>query len=554
MSKCTTLFMGGLGNMMFQAASSYAYSQKHNMHHVLLKHHQGTLHNPPEYYFNNIFRNFEKSEERNWTVLTESEQARPCVYKELPYSSQNNDNIALKGFFQSEKYFINVQQQIKKLFSPSSTDLDYILNKYRFFNTNTCISIHIRKGDYVKLQQYHHNLDLGYYVNAIDYFQTTPNVKFLIFSDDLNWCKEVFGESEEFEYINEADYISLYMMSLCNHNIIANSTFSWWGAYLNNHPDRIIIHPDKWFGTKNQDIVLDDLYPKSWISMTEEYPKVMVNLMGGICRHLTKSNARWSTVHNKISSYVKLLRDTPYLGDIVVYSDDTIQTNLPTTLDAKHKLGWLMETREINSNRYDNFEKYKDNFEFVMTHDKQLLEKYPDKTRFVPFGGCWIKDYNFKIFPKTKNVSMVYSNKMFMPGHKLRHEIVKNTSNIDLYGNGSSNAVEYKEQALIEYRFSIVVENSKTENYFTEKLIDCLAVGTVPIYWGCTNIDKFFNTDSILTFNTLEELQRILNSISEDKYKLMLPGIKENLELAKEYNIVEDWIYKNIFKELNEKK
>jgi len=549
MNKCSTLFMGGLGNMMFQAAASYAYSKKYGLEHVLLSQHQGTLHNSPSYYFDNIFRNFAKSEETNWSVCTEPTDARPCVYKEIP-NPENDENIILKGFFQSEKYFESFHHDIRNLFKPSTEILNYIYEKYEVLKTNTCISIHIRRGDYVNLQRQHHNLDIGYYVNAIDYFQTIPNTKYLVFSDDLEWCKQVFGESDDYVFVNELDYISMYMMGLCNHNIIANSTFSWWGAYLNNHTDKIVIHPDKWFGVENDHIILDDLFPKSWICMSESYPKMMINLMGGICRHLTKNNGRWSTVHDKISSYVKIVRDTPYYGDVVIYSDDTIQTDLPRTLEAKNKIGWLMETREINPARYDNFESYQNNFDFIMTHDKQLLEEYPDKTKFIPFGGSWIKDYNFKMFPKTKNVSMIYSNKNFMPGHKIRHQIVNVVKNIDLFGRGSNHPIEYKEDALKDYRFSIVVENSKTDNYFTEKLIDCFAVGTIPIYWGCPNIDKFFNTQGMLLFDTLEELQDIISSLSADKYELMKQAANQNLLLSKNYNVIEDWMYTNILKDI----
>ena len=550
MNKCSTVFMGGLGNMMFQAAASYAYSKKYGLEHVLLSHHQGTLHNSPTYYFDNIFRNFAKSEETNWSIWTESAEARPCVYKEIPAILENDENIILKGFFQTEKYFESFHHDVRKLFSPSAEILEYIHNKYEFLKTNTCISIHIRRGDYVNLQNQHHNLDIRYYVNAIDYFQTTPNTKYLVFSDDLEWCKQVFGESDDYEFVDELDYISMYMMGLCNHNIIANSTFSWWGAYLNDHTDKIVIHPDKWFGVANDHIILDDLFPNSWICMSESYPKVMINLMGGICRHLTKNNGRWSTIHDKISSYVKIVRDTPYYGDIVIYSDDTIQTDLPRTLEAKNKIGWLMETREINPTRYDNFESYQNNFDFIMTHDKQLLEKYPDKTKFIPFGGSWIKDYNFKMFPKIKNVSMIYSDKNFMPGHKIRHQIVNSVNKIDLFGRGSNHPIEYKEDALKDYRFSIVVENSKTDNYFTEKLIDCFAVGTIPIYWGCPNIDKFFNTQGMLLFDTIEELHNIISSLSDDKYNSMLQAANENLTISKNYNVIEDWMYKNILKDI----
>ena len=106
----------------------------------------------------------------------------------------------------------------------------------------------------------------------------------------------------------------------------------------------------------------------------------------------------------------------------------------------------------------------------------------------------------------------------------------KSFTNIDLFGRGTSNPLDYKEDSLIDYRFSIVIENSNTENYFTEKLIDCLAVGTIPIYWGCPNIKKFFNENGIVSFNNLDELENLLPSLNEDLYNSKLNIIKENLQ------------------------
>ena len=95
-----------------------------------------------------------------------------------------------------------------------------------------------------------------------------------------------------------------------------------------------------------------------------------------------------------------------------------------------------------------------------------------------------------------------------------------------------------------------MVENSKTDNYFTEKLIDCLAVGTIPIYWGCPNLDSYFNLDGIITFNTLDELNNILPTLDDELYNSKIDTIKQNLEKSKEYNVTEDWIYKNILNDI----
>ena len=157
----------------------------------------------------------------------------------------------------------------------------------------------------------------------------------------------------------------------------------------------------------------------------------------------------------------------------------------------------------------------------------------------------------FHLHKKDKNISMIYSNKKGMKGHLLRHQVADKFDSIDLFGRGTPNPLEYKEDSLVDYRFSIVIENSKAENYFTEKLIDCLAVGTIPIYWGCPNIGEFFNPNGIISFNTMEELNNIIPTLNEEFYNSKLEFIKQNLEKSKEYNKTEDWIFENILNEIN---
>ena len=145
---------------------------------------------------------------------------------------------------------------------------------------------------------------------------------------------------------------------------------------------------------------------------------------------------------------------------------------------------------------------------------------------------------------------MIYSDKQYLTGHKLRHQVAHSIQGIDLFGRGTPRPLQYKEDALVDYRYSIVIENAKTDNYFTEKLVDSLIVGTIPIYWGCPNIEKFFNTKGIIVVNSLEEIQEVVGSLTENDYLSRIEYIKENIELAKQYAVTEDWMYENIFKDL----
>ena len=185
-----------------------------------------------------------------------------------------------------------------------------------------------------------------------------------------------------------------------------------------------------------------------------------------------------------------------------------------------------------------------------MTHDAELLEKYPNKTKFTIFGGTWIKNKNYGMHNKSRNISMIYSGKQSLTGHKMRHMVATTVSGIDLFGHGSLKPIKYKEEALLNYRFSIIIENSKTPNYFTEKLVDCLITGTVPIYWGCPNVGEFFDTNGMILVDGPQDIKEVVASLGEKDYIDRIAHIRNNIELAKKYAITEDWMYDNIFSQL----
>ena len=116
---------------------------------------------------------------------------------------------------------------------------------------------------------------------------------------------------------------------------------------------------------------------------------------------------------------------------------------------------------------------------------------------------------------------------------------------VDLFGRGH-NEIKYKSIGLNDYRFCIEVENGCAENCFTEKLLDCFATGTVPIYWGCPNVGEFFDTEGILTFSSDDELKNIMQSLSKEKYDSMRGAVENNFELAMKYLQPDDMIYRII--------
>ena len=160
--------------------------------------------------------------------------------------------------------------------------------------------------------------------------------------------------------------------------------------------------------------------------------------------------------------------------------------------------------------------------------------------------------HEMTISPKTKNISMIYSAKRLTDGHQLRHEVISILKDIkiDYYGSGTGQAIQSKAIALSSYRFSIVIENSKYDYYFTEKIMDCFASGTIPIYWGCPSIAKFFDIRGIFSFDTKSELLSILDKIEcagyDQVYEQLKPYIEYNYSKVLEYSDLDDSIYAKI--------
>lgn len=246
--------MGGLGNYMFQIGAASTLAFENNDLAIFNFNTQLQAHRDINEYKNNIFRNVYTT---NDTVHIEAEfhEARDYSYNRIPYHA----NLYLRGYYQSDKY-LN-REHVLDLFKIDDTTLNIIQEKYSYIPFNNAVSVHVRRGNYLSRQNRHPVQSLDYYHKAFSNFN---NATFVVFSNDINWCKENF-KGDNFIFIDELeeDYISLYLMSLCKHNIIANSTFSWWGSYLGTD-DRIVIAPSNWFGPALP-LNTSNIYRSSWI-------------------------------------------------------------------------------------------------------------------------------------------------------------------------------------------------------------------------------------------------------------------------------------------------
>lgn len=204
------------------------------------------------------------------------------------------------------------------------------------------------------------------------------------------------------------------------------------------------------------------------------------------------------------------------------------------------KYAWLLESPEITPFAYDYIKENYDKFDLIFTFSEELL-MLSEKFILIPYGGCWIDENDRKIYDKTKNTSIILSAKRSTLGHRLRHFVVDKYDSVDSFGY--KNPIEKKITALKDYRFSVVIENCQKDYYFSEKLIDCFMTGTIPIYWGCPSIDKFFDKEGILIFNTIEELENIMNSLTFELYETKMQHVKNNFEKSKKYLVADNILY-----------
>ena len=175
-----------------------------------------------------------------------------------------NNKLLISGW-QSEKYFYDIKKDIKNAFCFKQTLDDKNLKLAKEMKKENSISVHIRRGDYLKDKYFYGVCDKNYYDKAIKYFLSkNEKSKVYFFSNDMDWCRKNFCD-ERFYFVEgnvgTNSYKDMQLMSCCKHNIIANSTFSWWGAWLNNNKNKIVIAPNKWFNSVEGTC---DIIPETW--------------------------------------------------------------------------------------------------------------------------------------------------------------------------------------------------------------------------------------------------------------------------------------------------
>jgi hypothetical protein len=224
-------------------------------------------------------------------------------------------------------------------------------------------------------------------------------------------------------------------------------------------------------------------------------------------------------------------------SDYVIFTD---QSCFNSYEGKGQKIAWLIEPSIINGEMYQKISK-EENFskcKYVCSHFRNIENAVPNFI-YSFHGGTWLRPEDINIWDKNKLCSMIFSHKQWNAGHRYRfqaHENLKTlNSNVDFFGSGSGNPVDFKISGLKDYMFSIAMENCTDNDYFTEKLIDCFLSGCIPIYFGTKNIVNYFNKDGIILVDGPLKIAEALENLNQDFYNDRREAIEDNFERAKVY-------------------
>jgi hypothetical protein len=270
MKNHTCVFTGRLGNNLFQLANLISYSLKHNVDFMISTKSKFWVDGVKVDYFV-PFEIFNYNYNQHiLSVGLNYFKYNPRIYnfKKHPFWLRYF-NVQFDGHYLSYKYFEDIKSQlINKYFHPNN----YIKNVLADFNpSKNSVGISVRRGDFLKLQELHTVIGVDYYLKSLNCLnQLTDINEIYVFSDDLDWCRNNFNDaifhqlkSKKIVFVDDEIGIQLFKMTKLSNLILSNSTFAWWGAYLNENVHNVI-YPLAWFGPKNANKFSFDLFPCSW--------------------------------------------------------------------------------------------------------------------------------------------------------------------------------------------------------------------------------------------------------------------------------------------------
>lgn len=268
---------------------------------------------------------------------------------------------------------------------------------------------------------------------------------------------------------------------------------------------------------------------------------ITVNIFDNTCQHHLREDGYWTSTANRKPQNIQFIQRQFDYDGITLFTDDNIFSEDVDKVKSKIKVAWCLESPAVQRFVHENIEQVAHKFDYIFTYREDLIKQNPIKYKPNSPGGTYISDIDIvSSTNKTKNCSMILSGKQELEGHKIRHIIQHNSSGIDFYGWGSNKGyLANKADAMRDYMFHLTIENTRNYHYFTEKLIDCLLMRCIPIYWGCINIENYFDINGFVIFKDLNDLrkQKITKTFYTDRPDI----IEKNYVKAKEYISSDDY-------------
>lgn len=267
-----------------------------------------------------------------------------------------------------------------------------------------------------------------------------------------------------------------------------------------------------------------------------------------------------NTIPGSPINYVEWNRSNPTHESLVCFTNEQILSDQRKQIPKSQRIALLYESKETMNWLYRDVQKVISEFQIFFTHEKQFLQNYSN-TRWIPGNGIWIgHSYGGGVTGlcnKDRLLSFITSDKQTTTLQQLRVLLARKLGElsnyeIDVYLR-PAHAFEYIpiSQCLGRYHFSLIVENTISPWYFTEKLLNCFAVGTIPIYLGATEIEEFFNPQGIIKFTSMGEfMDKTLPSLNPDLYMSKIDSVVDNLERSLKMSSIEKVISETIMQEL----
>lgn len=522
---------GGLGNQMFQVTAALIIAKETGKEVVLPKE-QPHIHNTfqlhyEETVFKSILQRLQVPVD-DYAINTLKQQGF-WIYPGEPgfeawFPSVPKGPVVLHGYFQYYPTLQPHESLIREFFRKNLECKEGNLTK---------IGIHVRRGDYLKFSDIHSVQDGLYYRRALHEIQKRlkGQYSFVLFSDDLDWCKQqdVFEMLPNLDFCDEKNEVEcLKKMIECEGGFICgNSTFSWWAAFLGayRHKNPVIV-PQEWINGYT-----GSLFPPEWIQLPPCKGTLQLLPDGYLNLHEKKQE----------ENIVK-----PVTNTVTIH------------IDASHSPSDKPMYIHMEPNAIRNLEPYLlehgEKYSRIFTYNQTILNKFSHAVQCV-FPACsWISGHHYRnldLNKKQHKISCITGFKRMTEGHDFRLLLYSNqtalqTLPITFFRSSArphlpeitQNPFIFKDKfPLFEtFQFSIVLENSRQTNYFTEKLIDCLITKTIPIYYGCPNISDYFDTTGwiLLQEESMEsrktELFTHLHEISKqpDWYKNHRATVEKN--------------------------